>query len=151
MRRSDTILLSFFLILAGTACATRTTSSPPPVPTSAVPTTLQVGMSDTGSSVTLHVGDHLVITLPKVGSPIPGAPSAWYMAPYPADLLEPGPATPLEGRFEFVAKAKGSGEIKLFGGCWPGPVTDERPSCPNSVVPGSSPLPAVFSLTVNVT
>jgi hypothetical protein len=144
MRRFSPILLSL-LVLAGTACA-RATSS-----TSTGPTTLRVGMGNTGSKVTMHVGDHLVIALPKVSSPIPGAPSAWYLAPYPADLLDAGTATPLEGRFEFVAKAKGQGELKLFGGCWPGPVNDERPSCPDTVAPGASPMPAVFSVTVNVT
>jgi hypothetical protein len=145
MRRFSPILLSF-LVVAGTACATGGTSGAP-----SGPTTLRVGMSDTGSKVTMHVGDRLVLTLPKVSSPIPGAPSAWYLAPYPADLLDAGAATPLDGRFEFVAKAKGSGELKLFGGCWPGPVNDERPSCPDTVAPGASPLPAIFSVTVSVT
>jgi hypothetical protein len=145
MRRFSPILLSL-LVLAGTACATGATSS-----TQLGPTILRVGMGDTGSKVTMRVGDHLVITLPKVSSPIPGAPSAWYLAPYPADLLDAGAATPLDGRFEFVAKAKGRGELKLFGGCWPGPVNDERPSCPDTVAPGSPPLPAIFSVTVSVT
>jgi hypothetical protein len=145
MRRFSPILLSF-LVLAGTACATGATSSTP-----AGPTTFRVGMSDMGSKVTMHVGDHLVITLPKVSGPIPGAPSAWYLAPYPAVLLEAGAANPVDGRFEFVARANGQGEVKLFGGCWPGPVNDERPSCPDTVAPGSSPLPAVFSVTISVT
>ena len=145
MRRFRPILLSF-LVLAGTACAQGVNSSASPGPT-----TLRLGMSDTRSNVTMHVGDHLVVTLPKVSSPVPGAPSAWYLAPYSAHLLEAGPATPIDGRFEFVAKAKGTGELKLFGGCWPGPVNDERPSCPDTVAPGAPPLPAVFSVMVSVT
>ncbi|HEV8176476.1 MAG TPA: hypothetical protein VGP44_02195, partial [Gemmatimonadales bacterium] len=85
MRRSGPIALSLLLALAGAACATKAATT-----TSSGPRTLQVGMSDSGTKVTMHIGDRLVITLPKVDIPIPGAPSAWYLAPYPADALEVG-------------------------------------------------------------
>lgn len=146
MRRSGPTVFSLLVVLTAAACASNTAVTAPKEPA-----TLRVDMADSGTTVSMHVEDNLEITLPKVSSPIPGAPSAWYLAPYPSDLLEAGSATPLEGRFQFVAKAKGSGEIKLFGGCWPGPVTDERPSCPDTVIPGASPSPATFSLTIEVT
>jgi hypothetical protein len=114
--------------------------------------TIQLGIGDAGTTVSLHVGDRLVVTLPPSPGPVPKVPPGWSLATYPKDALELATNDPKNGHFEFVARAVGEGQILALGGCSPGPAAAERPACPLDVKPGGiQPRPLAFSVTVQVT
>lgn len=116
------------------------------------PATIQLGIHDAGTTVSVHVGDRLVITLPPSQSVVPKVPLGWSLATYPKDALELVTNDPKNGHFEFVARAVGGGKILALRGCSPGPAVAEGPSCPLDVGPGAMPpRPLAFNVTVQVT
>jgi len=66
-----------------------------------------IARSDAGHTVSLHVGEHLVVDL----GPAPQA--SWTLASYPTAQLSISSQSPSEGRFEFTATSSGSGMILL--------------------------------------
>ena len=142
MARSRTLLMVLVASLLAGGCAGRAAPSH---------STVQLSLDDRGKTVSLHVGDRLVITLPPASSPSPAFASAWRLGRYPTAIMELQ-TSDATGRFELVARAKGSGNIVAVRGCSPGPVAAEIPPCPVTG-PGSAPAPPeplIFSLTVQV-
>jgi hypothetical protein len=144
MARSRTLLIVFVASLLAGGCAGHAGQAH---------STVQLSLDDRGKTVSLHVGDRLVITLPPASSPSPAFASSWRLGRYPTAILELQ-TSDATGRFEFVARAKGSGNIIAVRGCSPGPLAAEIPPCPYVAGPGSAtapPEPLIFSLTVQVT
>jgi hypothetical protein len=116
------------------------------------PATIQLGIHDTGTTVSVHVGDRLVITLPPSQGPVPKVPQGWSLATYPRDALELVTNDPKNGHFEFIARAVGGGKILVLGRCSPGPAVAGGAPCPLDVGPGAMPpRPLAFNVTVQVT
>jgi hypothetical protein len=60
MRRSGPTVFSLLLVLTAAACASNTAGTTPKEPA-----TLRVGMADSGTKVSMHVGDTLGFTSSK--------------------------------------------------------------------------------------
>jgi hypothetical protein len=134
-------VLFIALLAAGCARATATRT----------PATIQLGVDDSGTTVSLHVGDRLVISLPPSPSPVPKVPPGWSLATYPKEALELTTNDPKNGHFEFVARAAGEGKILVLGRCSPGPAVAGGAPCPLDVAPGGMPpRPMAFNVTVQV-
>lgn len=77
--------------------------------------TVTIARSDAGHTVSLRVGDRLVVDLGT------GPQASWTLASYPAAQLSVSSQSPSEGRFEFTARSPGTGTILLVmkGDCGP--------------------------------
>jgi hypothetical protein len=119
------------------------------------PSTLRVDLSDAGRTFTIEPGDHLVLTL----SPGKGFRAVeWKLLNYPDRVLELLAGDSERGRFEFVAREPGEGEVQLSSGprCegpLPAAMTDRCPlgGSGEQSTTGSAAIPVVlFSITVRV-
>ena len=133
------------LALLCTACAgsaALSSSSPSPA-------IVQVGLADRDTTVTLHVGDLLVLNLSNATPSPTNPPTIWRLTRYP-NALRLRPSDARSGRFEFVAQAKGEGIVTAVSGCSPGPLANDMATCP--LVAGvADDVEILFSLTVDVT
>ncbi len=147
--------VAFVLLGVGCATGSKATSGPPPTSGRIV----QVTPSDAGRTVTLQIGDTLRVLLgPPLGAPSP----QWQVRDYPKDLLELRPVSDSLNRFDFVAIAAGTGQVRLVQRvrCGsPGPLAAPLAAgvqCPVLAGGGSSPgtggaMPErLFEFTVKV-
>ncbi|HZP90643.1 MAG TPA: hypothetical protein VFC04_06565 [Actinomycetota bacterium] len=115
------------------------------------PETVRIGASDAGSTVSVGVGDRVVVAL---GQPPPTG--RWALAAYPRGVLSLDSSDPGGGRFDFTAEAAGSGQVlvimKTVCGSVAAPCTGagaEDPENPGDGVGGDFPL-RPFRVTVEV-
>ncbi len=129
--------------------------------------TVTVGRADTGKTVTMAVGDALVVDLGPAPTPLPAAP-AWKLYRYPTQVLTLVTSDPSAGRFEFRARAAGTGQMLVLNVFACGPPMEPQVAgapCPveggggTGVQPGPGlqpgPLPRppfwIYRLTIRVT
>ena len=158
-RRERFLAAAAALLVLGAACAKLTGASGG--------STTTVGRADTGKAVTMAVGDTLVVDLGPAPTPLPAAP-AWKLYRYPTQVLTLVTSDPSAGRFEFRAKAAGTGQVLVVNLFACGPPMEPKVAgapCPvegggaTGVQPGPgvqpAPLPRppfwVYRLTVTVT
>jgi hypothetical protein len=114
------------------------------------PAIVQVGLADRDTTVTLHVGDLLVVNLSNATPSPTSPPTIWRLTRYPTGILRLRPSDAKSGRFEFVAQATGEGSLTAVSGCSPGPLANDMAACP--LVAGvADNVEILFSLTVHVT
>lgn len=129
-----------------TTVASTTAAPTRPAPTAPPPltgTVLRLGPSDSGRTVTVAVGDRLLVTLS--GGRLAGS---WALASYPGDALRTDLRSVPLGGIAFVAQAAGSGQVVLVR-LLCGPVVD--PPCPGGSGVGPAPTaPTRWAVTVVV-
>ena len=130
-----------------TTAASTTAAPTKPAPTATPPLTgtiVRLGPGDSGRTVTLAVGDRLVVTLS--GGRLAGS---WALASYPRDVLRVDLRSVPPGGVGFLAQAAGSGEVVLVRPLC-GPVVD--PPCPGggSGVGPAPTAPTRWAVTVVV-
>jgi hypothetical protein len=107
-------ILAFVLVagVLGAACATKAPTGAAGTSQSS-PTVVQVTPSDTGKTISLHVGDTLRILL---GPPAGQSFLTWTVQSYPKDLLSLSPRDQMpRDEFDLVAKADGRGTVSVLG------------------------------------
>jgi hypothetical protein len=111
---------------------------------------VRIGASDAGSTVSVRVGDRVLVAL--------GAPprtGRWTLAAYPRGVLSLVSSDLGRGRFEFAAEAPGAGQVlvimKTVCGSVAAPCTraSEDPENPSDGLGGDVPL-RPFKVTVEV-
>jgi hypothetical protein len=108
----------------------------------AAPVVHRLGPLDAGKTVTMAVGDRLVVTLPT--NRLAGR---WTLTGYPAGVLAPELASVPVGGFGLVARSAGSGSVVLTrSGC--GPAADQI--CPSGAGSPAPAKPVTWSVTVVV-
>jgi hypothetical protein len=95
-------VLSLVFLAAACATSSSTTSG----------RTMTVGPSDSGSTITLRTGDHLVVQL---GGSSEAIQRDWRLVEYPQSALSETRALVDQGRFEFEAVGPGQGQLVLAG------------------------------------
>jgi hypothetical protein len=145
MRRSS--LVGGFAVVAIflSACADKT-DHPAAQPSN--PTTYRVDLDDRGRTISMRVGDVLVVDLPTLGD-APGAPGGWLLSKYP-DALEAAQPRSREGHFELTATSPGSGTIFAIGDRGCRRTSGQCPVAGDETYPGP-PRPVSFVLVVQVT
>jgi hypothetical protein len=96
-------ILALGLLL--TACGSDGSDSDGSDSGSASPTSVLVKPADGGRTIPAHVGDRVVLDLG------PPQNAIWILNAYPRDVLALASSRPNLGRFEFVASARGTGQI----------------------------------------
>jgi|SRR5581483_1593956 hypothetical protein len=143
MRRNAALVLAFALAVALTGCARASTQ--------VGSGTVTIRSSDAGSTVSVRVGDRVVVAL--------GAPprtARWTLAAYPRGVLALGSSNLEQGRFAFTAEAAGTGQVlvvmKTVCGSVAAPCTRASgadPENPSDGVGGDFPL-RPFRVTIEV-
>lgn len=124
LRRAAFVLASLMLL---SACGSGGTTGPPGA------RTVVVLPSDAGHTISLHVGDRLLVELA-------GPPQAtWMLAAYPREALAVTSSAPTDGRFEFTAQGSGTGQVLIVM------------RVPSGAVPGGNDFPLrPFRVTIQV-
>ncbi len=111
------------------------------------PRTIRVDVTDRGATVSMRVGDRLIVSLPGFGRSSGSSP--WRLVRYP-DALRPVPASSPAG-FGFIARSPGRGTLLAIGTipCHQGEIRCpvEAPQADAFPVP---PRPLSFFLIVRV-
>ncbi len=107
MRRNGVLLTAVALGILAQACA-KATGSTGPATTAEVPTTVQVTLIDNQKTVTLALGDTLVVDLP-----VPPKGSGWTLLSWPKDILGLPPVLGGPARFPYTFIAGQSGEGRI--------------------------------------
>jgi hypothetical protein len=116
--------------------------STPVSPSAAAPVVHRLGPRDTGKTVTMAVGDRLVVTLSTNR-----LAARWALTGYPDGVLAPELASVPAGGFGLVARSAGSGSVVLTrSGC--GPAADRI--CPSGAGSPAPAKPVTWSVTVIV-
>jgi hypothetical protein len=125
--------------------------------------TITVTASDSGRTISLHVGDRLVVNL---GPSFAGAADGLIRTSvqFPRDLLTMSPDKSKLGHWDFTAKAAGTGKVTVISApcgpllgpapaaAAPCPVTGETDGSPSPAAAGGPALPArLFSVDVHIT
>jgi hypothetical protein len=129
-------LLAPAILVAATACGHSG-------PAAGHATEITYNLADSGRQVTVNVGDRLSLNL---GS---SSDRHWVLGGFPRALL----STPVEhprGDFTFTALAPGHGHVAVINTFACPSATVHGCSKPEGNVPSGSPVPGVFSLTVQV-
>jgi hypothetical protein len=113
-------------------------------PTASHPAEITYHLADSGRQVTVNVGDRLSLNL---GS---SSDRHWVLEGFPRALLS-APAEHPRGDFTFTALAPGHGQVTVINTFACPSATVHGCSKPDpGNVPSGSPVPGVFSLTVQV-
>ena len=113
------------------------------------PSTVRVGPQDARRTVSVQVGDRLVVLLE------PSRSARWRLLRYPGGVLSLAASDDGEGRYEFVARAAGRGHIWVAGlhRCGP-PIPRGSPEgvgCPVAAeAPGRFVPHWLFTVTIRV-
>ena len=159
MKRWRSLAVATLVAAITAACAGKTGTPTAARTSSATGRTVTVTAAESGKSVTLHVGDLLVLALPSFGE----RPGLLRTAlAYPRDLLLLIPSSRQASAYwRFSAKARGTGMIRVTSlPCGPilGPATASGEPCPltgatgeASSAPAGAGMPArLFTLVVTV-
>jgi len=148
MRKNGLLLTAVTIGLLASACA-KATSAAGPSAASSGPRTVHVDLTDNLETVSLNVGDSLVVDLP-----LPPKGAGWTLLDWPRDILAPSPVVGGPARFQytFVARQAGEGRIVAINrtGC-DGIRAAAGPAC--LAAPDLSQLKPelLFAVTVQVT
>ena len=116
-------------------------------------------MADRGRTVSLQVGDRLVLALPDAGEPsdIARFPGSWVLVKHPPALKLVSGRASRGGHIELVARRPGKGPVVAIGRwCGEGPIVRAAPiiRCPVAAGDAAGNLPqrsGSFVITVEVT
>ncbi len=146
-----TIVASISIALVAGACAGRSGTPTGSTPAAAV----RVTVRDNGGHISLHVGDHVILSLGPSGgggSPSPMTPR-WSLTAYPRDVFRLVSSDAVLGSFDLVAIAAGTGDLRAMARACGPPLPDQvgGPPCPVVGAIGAPIVPLrLFALTVTV-